>query len=168
MLAKAQSSFELGKSYSLAKIDRSKNCCLTSWKTFRAFMKEPSTYPYFLLCLIFMFLNADQNLISPNLTAISENFNLTLTQGDTIIGGDLNLAFFIVGGISTLLVGYFVDRMDRKKLLLWVVLIGEIGCFCTIFVSTLPEFFFTRALTGISFGGVSKFIFFICTANKRL
>ena len=41
------------------------------------------------------------------------------------LGGWVSAAFFLVGAPAALLVGYISDRVNRKHLLLWVVLLGE-------------------------------------------
>jgi hypothetical protein len=128
------------------------------WKGFKTFMRRPSVYPYILLNIILLLLNADQNLIPPNLSQIAREFNLSNIERDTIIAGQVNLVFFAVGAVTTLIVGYYTDRVVRRDLFVAVVMIGELGCFCTIFVTDLAGFFVTRAITGISIGGVG----FIC------
>ena len=122
-----------------------------------AFMRRPSTYPFILLALVNLWLNADQNLIGPNLSQIADAFNLSEVQKDVVIGGQVNVAFIVVGAITTVLVGYLADRVCRRDLFVLIVMLGEFGCFCTIFVTNLAGFFVTRAVTGISIGGVSSF-----------
>ena len=46
-------------------------------------------------------------------------------QRDVYLGGWVSAAFFLVGAPAALLVGYISDRVNRKHLLLWVVLLGE-------------------------------------------
>ena len=133
------------------------NCLRRRWRGFRMFVKRPSTYPFVLFATVLLFLNADFNLIAPNLTQIAHEFNLTDTERDTILGGQLSLGFFLIGGITTLFVGYYADKVNRVKFFVLLVMAGEFACFCTIFVTNVTGLFITRSITGISVGGVSGF-----------
>ena len=111
-------------------------------------------YTIVLLCLINFFLFADQNLMAPNLTQIARDFGMSDLERDTLLGGQIALGFWLLGGIVTLFIGYITDKLSRKKLFLAVVLIGEIPCFITAFAQNYPQLFVLRALTGIGLGGV--------------
>ncbi len=110
-------------------------------------------YAVVLLSLINFFLYADQNLMAPNLTSIAQSFGLSNIQRDTMLGGDISLVFWILGGIVTLGIGYMTDKVSRKNLFVTVVMIGAIPCFLTGFVTTYTQLFWMRALTGIGIGG---------------
>jgi len=112
----------------------------------------------FMLSVIALFLNADQNLIAPNLTQIANEFNFTAIEKDQYLGGQLNLGFFIVGGFAAMLVGYLTDKVNRKNLFCLVVLVGEFSCFCTLFVKDYSSLFVTRSITGVSIGGANPLI----------
>jgi predicted MFS family arabinose efflux permease len=138
----------------------SKECRLSLRSKFKACLRDPNTYPLGMLCLLFAGINADQNLISPQLTVIATEFNMTAEERDERIGGWLSVGFFIVGGICTLLVGYYTDRIRHRVMLLCaLVLVGEFACFCTLFVTDFWSFFVTRAITGISVGGSQPLIY---------
>jgi len=111
-------------------------------------------YTVVLLCLINFFLFADQNLMAPNLTKIARDFGMSDLERDTLLGGQIALGFWLLGGIVTLFIGYMTDKLSRKKLFLTVVLIGEIPCLLTGFAQNYPQMFVLRALTGIGLGGV--------------
>jgi len=115
-------------------------------------------YPLTLLSIISLFLTADQNLIAPNLTQIAQEFNMTDSERDQKLGGQISLGFFLVGGIAAIVVGFLTDRVNRRSLLVAVVLVGEFSCFCTLFVTTYWGLFATRAVTGISIGGSTPLI----------
>lgn len=109
--------------------------------------------PVLLLAVISFFLFADQNLMAPNLTQIGNEFGFTPDQRDAKLGGDISLAFWILGGTITLGIGYLTDLVSRKKLFAIVVVCGELPCILTGFAQTYEQFFWLRALTGIGIGG---------------
>jgi MFS family permease len=103
---------------------------------------------------------ADQNLLSPNLSAIATEFNLDDLQRDTKLGGDIAIAFFMVGVPASFLVGCMADVVHRRSLLfLWVILIGEGACLSTYWVVTYNQLYWCRALTGCSVGGALPLIY---------
>jgi MFS family permease len=112
----------------------------------------------FLLLTITCFLFMDQNLMAPNLTDIAKDFNFTDQQRDAKLGGEISLSLFIVGAPVSLLVGSYADRVNRQKLYCAVVLIGELGCMGTFWVTAYWQLFVLRALTGISLGGAQPLI----------
>jgi MFS family permease len=80
---------------------------------------------------------ADQNLLSPNLTAIATEFWFTNEERDRKLGGDIALAFFILGAPASFLVGLlFADQSDRSLLFAWTVGISEGACFATFWTRT--------------------------------
>ena len=107
-----------------------------------------------LIFIISFFLFADQNLMGPNLTQIAHDFGFNELERDVKLGGEISLAFWLIGGIVTLFFGYFTDIKSRKKLLFYSVLFGEIPCLFTGFVNTYSQFFWLRALTGIGIGAI--------------
>lgn len=72
-----------------------------------------------------------------------------------LLGGDIALAFFILGAPASFLLGCLADSdsFSRSSLFGFTVLIGEGACFCTYFTSTYLGLYITRALTGFSVGG---------------
>jgi len=50
-----------------------------------------------LLALTTLFLFADQNLMAPNLTAIAKDLGLSDAERDKKLGGDIAVAFFVLG-----------------------------------------------------------------------
>jgi MFS family permease len=112
----------------------------------------------FLLLTITCFLFMDQNLMAPNLTDIAKDFNFTDHERDAKLGGEISLSLFIVGAPVSLVVGSYADRVNRQKLYSAVVLIGELGCMGTFWVTEYWQLFVLRALTGISLGGAQPLI----------
>jgi MFS family permease len=99
--------------------------------------------------------------MSPNLTAIGDAFNLTEEERDRQLGGDISLAFFLLGAPASFLVGFLADTCDRAKVFGWTVLIGEMACFGTYFVQTYTQLYVCRAVTGFSVGGALPVIYSI-------
>lgn len=112
-----------------------------------------------LLALTCVFLYADQNLMAPNLSAIAQDLGLDETERDVKLGGHIALAFWLLGGTVTLLVGWLTDRLPRRRLFVGVLLLGEIPCLLTGFVQTYEQLFWCRALTGIGLGGALPLAF---------
>lgn len=103
---------------------------------------------------------ADQNLMSPNLSAIAEEFGFDDNTRDKMLGGDIAIAFFMVGVPASFLVGCLADVLHKRSLLfLWVILIGEGACFATYFITTYVQLYWCRALTGMSVGGALPLIY---------
>jgi len=100
-----------------------------------------------LLVLMAVFLNADNLVLSPNLTAIEHEFRVT----DADIGNISGL-FTIIGAVVSLLWGYLGDKGSRKLLFILSVLIGEVPCALTAFAQNYSQFFWLRILCGIGVG----------------
>lgn len=104
-------------------------------------------------------LYADQNLMAPNLTAMGQEFGFTRAQIDQRLGADINLMFWMLGGVVTLGIGYLTDRADltrivsRKLLLCLVALGGQLACLFSGLVHTYEQLYWARALTGLGIGG---------------
>ena len=99
--------------------------------------------------------------MSPNLTAIANEFDMDNIERDRKLGGDIALAFFLLGAPASLIVGFFADTHDRRKLFGCTVFVGEMACFFTYFVRTYNQLFLCRALTGFSIGGALPVIYSI-------
>ncbi|KAL3906905.1 MAG: hypothetical protein SGILL_009088 [Bacillariaceae sp.] len=99
--------------------------------------------------------------MSPNLTAIAEYFGLDDEERDRKLGGDISLAFFLLGAPASFLIGFLADSYDRAKLFGWTVGIGEMACLLTYFVQTYQQLYICRAITGFSVGGALPVIYSI-------
>lgn len=107
-----------------------------------------------MICLAALFVFADQNVMAPNLTPIAREFGMSNDDRDTKLGGHVSAAFFLFGAPVSLIVGYFADNLHRPLVFAIVVILGEIPCFATAFVTNYTELFWCRALTGIAVGGI--------------
>ena len=112
-------------------------------------------YTLFLYSITTVLLFADQNLLAPNLSAAAEEFGFDNDERDKKLGGDIALAFFLLGAPASFLVGCAADSdyVPRSFLFGLTVLIGEGACFFTYFTTTYTGLYVTRALTGFSVGG---------------
>ena len=106
---------------------------------------------------------ADQNLMSPNLTAIAHDFGFTDTQRDSKLGGEIALAFFCLGAPASFVVGLLGDssRVSRVWLFAWTVGLGEGACALTFFTTNYMQLYICRAITGFSMGGALPLIYSI-------
>ena len=106
-----------------------------------------------LLMTITLFLHLDQNLMAPNLSDIARDFNMTDTERDTKLGGEISLSMFIIGVPAALILGYCADRVNRKNLYTATIFFGVVGCFLTYWVKEYWQLLILRAMTGVSLGG---------------
>jgi len=104
-------------------------------------------------------LSADQNLMSPNLSAIAADLGLPPGDRDRLLGGVVAALFFAVGAPAALAAGYACAQCDRVRLLALLVLLGEAPCLATAWVRTYPALLATRLLTGISAGGLPPLLY---------
>lgn len=65
----------------------------------------------------------------------------------------------MIGGIVSLIVGYFADTVNRTILFSVLVFIGELSCLLTFWTRTYAQLFVCRIFTGISIGGSVPCIF---------
>jgi len=113
----------------------------------------------FLFVLLFftgIILNADQNVMSPSIQFIENEFKI----GDKEIG-IVGSAFTLVAAVVTLLWGYLTDKFSRKWLLIIAILLGEIPCLLTAFAQNYQQLLILRVLTGVGIGGTVPVVFSI-------
>lgn len=101
----------------------------------------------FFLVILMVLLNADQMVMSPTIGMIEEEFHVT----DAHIGL-VGAVFTVLGALISLIWGYLSDKYNRKNLLIYSILVGEIPCFMTAFSTSFGQLFFWRVLTGIGVG----------------
>jgi hypothetical protein len=111
----------------------------------------------FSACTILLF--ADQNLMSPNLTAIATDFGFSDEERDKKLGGQIALAFFVLGAPASFFIGCLADSYNRSRLFAWTVGIGEGACFLTYWTTTYRQLYICRAITGFSLGGALPLIY---------
>lgn len=110
-----------------------------------------------ILILMSVFLYADQNAIYPVVNDIIREYGI-----DEAGVGTIGSAFTIIGALVSLIFGVLADRTNRKRLLIFVVLVGEIPCFLTgfkLFTQTYEQLLFLRILTGLGVGGIFPITF---------
>jgi len=85
--------------------------------------------------------------MSPTIGMIEEEFGVSDAQI-----GLVGAIFTVIGALISLVWGYLADKFNRKNLLLYSVLVGEIPCLMTAFSGSFSQLFLWRALTGIGVG----------------
>lgn len=113
----------------------------------------------FATCVILLF--ADQNLMAPNLSAIAKDFGFNDEERDRKLGGQIALAFFVVGAPASVMIGSLGDLCNRIALFTLTVGLGETACLLTYFSSGFTQLFICRAVTGLSLGGAIPLIYSI-------
>ena len=104
-------------------------------------------------------LSADQNLMSPSLSAIASEFGMSDEDKDRLLGGYISAIFFAVGAPAALAAGYLADRIHRPALMALVVALGEGPCLFTPLVRGYRGLLAVRTLTGLAVGGVPPLLY---------
>ncbi len=99
------------------------------------------------LTVLLIFLNADQMVMAPNIGLIEAEFGVNDAQIGLVAS-----VFTVLGALISLLWGYLADKYNRKNLLVFSILVGEIPCLMTAFAGSYGALFFWRAMTGIGVG----------------
>jgi Major Facilitator Superfamily len=138
--------------------DQEDGSCLVTVRRIRK-RRRNCTAAIFTVTTVLLF--ADQNLMAPNLTAIAQEFHFTDEERDRKLGGDIALAFFVLGAPASYVVGCLADSewLPRSALFAATVGIGEGACFLTYFARTYWELYACRAVTGFSLGGALPLIY---------
>jgi MFS family permease len=105
-----------------------------------------------LLVSMSIFLFADQRIMSAILPELSAEYGVS----ERVLGF-IGSAFTLVGAVVSIFFGYFTDRVSRKTLLIFTVVIGEIPCLLTgipFFTQSIGSFTLLRIFTGIGIGGI--------------
>jgi MFS family permease len=129
----------------------------------RSSLREQLTLVLFTLIVALLY--ADQNLLAPSLTAIGNELHFSRAEIDQRLGADINLTFWMLGGVVTLVIGYLADRADlshrisRKWLLLAVAVLGQLACLGSALSHGYRQLYWARALTGIGIGGTFPLVY---------
>lgn len=108
------------------------------------------------------FLFADQNLPASNLSRIAASFGMTdEKEYRFLLGGLVTLPFFVLGGVVSVIYGRLADSVDRRKLLVTAVVLGELPCLLTGFAQDYWTYFVLRMFTGFGIGGIFPILFSI-------
>jgi len=91
------------------------------------------------MSLVLIMLNADSNVMNPNLNLIEKEFGVSDADLGFMMG-----VFSIFGAVISILWGYFADKTSRKKLFVLSVLVGEIPCLLTAFAPNYTIFFILK------------------------
>ena len=109
-----------------------------------------------MLCMGVFVIMMDQNLMSPNLTQIAHDFNFSDEERDTRLGGEISVAFFLLGLPAALIIGVLTDVIQRKRILVWTMILGQGPCILAPFVTGYWQLFAIRTLTGVTEGAHSR------------
>ena len=112
-----------------------------------------------MLCAGVFVIMMDQNLMAPNLSQIAGDFGFDDTERDVRLGGHISVAFFLLGLPAALVIGVLTDVIQRKRILVWTMLLGQGPCVLALFVSNYWELFAIRTLTGIAVGGALPIVY---------
>lgn len=105
---------------------------------------------------------AEQNVISPHLTTIASEFGMSEKEKDMKLGGQLQLAFFLVGSPASIALGVASDKFRRIRLLFLVILLGEIPCLAAYWARTFEQLVVLRCFAGVSIGGCIPLLYSLC------
>lgn len=101
------------------------------------------------ILMVLAFLNyMDRSLLPPALNSIKKE--LGLSSGEA---GALATGFFLVYALTAPLAGYLADRMSRKRILLFAVIMWSIVTALSGTAGGFASLLFWRALTGLGEGG---------------
>ena len=114
-----------------------------------------------MLCAAMFFIYSDQKLMAPNLTAIGEFFGYDDDARDAKLGGQISVAFFLLGFPAALIIGVMCDVIERKRVLVWTLVLGQGPCLLTLFVTEYWQLFILRTLTGVAVGGALPLVYSI-------
>ncbi len=110
-----------------------------------------------LMVLMFVFLQADTNVMTGILTELQKEYGTSV-----VTLGFIGSLFTILGAVISIVFGYFSDKASRKWLLVAVVLLGEIPCILTgipALTKNIEMFALWRILSGIGLGGIFPLTF---------
>lgn len=137
----------------------------SSLRTRLSSIKRPSKsqwrrwYATAMFTIVAALLSADQNLMSPSLSAIASEFGMSDEDKDRLLGGYISAIFFAVGAPAALAAGYLADRIHRPALMALVVALGEGPCLFTPLVRGYRGLLAVRTLTGLAVGGVPPLLY---------
>jgi MFS family permease len=117
------------------------------------------SYITFLIAAAVVFINADLNLLSPNLSIIADEFGFSQREKENKLGGTISIFFFMVGAPSAIIFGYLSDKFRRVYLLSFIMILSETACLLTYFSVTYTQLLVCRIFTGVGVGGSVPIIF---------
>ena len=78
---------------------------------------------------------------------------MTEDERDVYLGGYINLGFFGVGSLVSVIIGPLVDSVNRTYLLAVLVTFTELACAATFFAVDFTTLLLARSFTGFGIGG---------------
>lgn len=112
-----------------------------------------------LLCIANFFNYTGYSALSPNLTAIAKDFNMTTEERDRKLGRDLNTVYLLISAPVTFLITYAADKMNRKYLFAWNTFICQLSGILTGCVTSYTQLFLCRGLGGVTMGAAMPIMF---------
>lgn len=106
-----------------------------------------------LTLLDMLVLFSTQNVLAPNLTAISQSFGFSDTERDEYIGGQLTMVFFLSGLVSGVTFGLVSAFLPRFPCLVGLTALTGAGCLLAAHLSSYGGLVFVRLLCGWGVGG---------------
>ncbi len=101
------------------------------------------------ILMVLAFLNyMDRNLLFPAVQSIAKEFDLSGAQQ-----GALSSGFFLVYAVTAPTAGYLADRLRRKRILLFAVVMWSVVTALSGLAIGFASLLFFRALTGLGEGG---------------
>lgn len=98
--------------------------------------------------------NADQMVMVPNIGMIEKEFHITDKEIGYLAG-----SCTLVGALFSLICGFLADKIARKPLLLYSVLLSTIPSFLSAFAGNYQQLFILRTMSGIGIGALFPIIF---------
>lgn len=108
--------------------------------------------------------NPDYNILSPNLTQVSDEFGIAEEERNVKLGGLISLTVYILAVSSSFLFGLLADLVHhRGSLFAAMILISKGSCFATYFSTYFAKSFemLLFTITGVGIGGSLSIIFSI-------
>ena len=104
-----------------------------------------------MLCAAMFFIHSART-ICPTRSPIGDFFRYDDDERDAKLGGQISVAFFLLGLPAALIIGVMCDVIERKRILVWTLVLGSL-CLLTLFVTEYWQLFILRTLTGVAVGG---------------
>jgi MFS family permease len=89
----------------------------------------------------------------------AKEFGFSDAERDEKLGGNLSLAFFLLGAPASVYIGYLTDRVNRIYLMTFVVILGATPAMLVFVLREYWHLFILRALTGTAIGGLLPLMF---------
>jgi MFS family permease len=125
--------------------------------------KAPSAYNTALIFAVFAY----AYFLSTLMRAITATLSPNLVSEFALNAGDLGLlagGYFLGFAITQIPMGYYLDRLGPKRIELWLLSLGVLGCVCFSQAHSFETLWLSRLLTGI---GLSACLMAPLTGYRR-